>query len=74
MISKEIEASNSDKKFGETIGLYQDSVVMGSYFDYESFNAGETVKPTAGLLHRRALQPHLRKKVLGKRSYISNRD
>jgi adenylate cyclase len=45
MISKEIEASNSDKKFGETIGLYQDSVVMGSYFDYESFNAGETVNP-----------------------------
>ncbi|MDZ4085061.1 MAG: adenylate/guanylate cyclase domain-containing protein, partial [Bdellovibrionales bacterium] len=45
MISKEIDASNSDKKFGETIGLYQDSVVMGSYFDYESFNAGETVNP-----------------------------
>ncbi|MBN8541639.1 MAG: adenylate/guanylate cyclase domain-containing protein [Deltaproteobacteria bacterium] len=45
MISKEIEASNSDKKFGETIGLYQDSVVMGSYFDYESFNAGETANP-----------------------------
>lgn len=45
MISKEIEASNSDKKFGETIGLYQDSVVMGSYFDYESFNAGEAVNP-----------------------------
>ncbi len=45
MVSKEIEASNSDKKFGETIGLYQDSVVMGSYFDYESFNAGETANP-----------------------------
>jgi adenylate cyclase len=45
MISKELEASNSDKKFGETIGLYQDSVVMGSYFDYESFNAGEIANP-----------------------------
>lgn len=45
LLSKEIEASNSDKKFGETIGLYQDSVVMGSYFDYESFNAGETTNP-----------------------------
>lgn len=45
LIDKEIEANNSDKKLASTVGLYQDAVVMGTYYDTESHNLGEAPNP-----------------------------
>ena len=40
LLDREIEANNSDKKFASTVGLYQDAVVMGTYYDTESQTIG----------------------------------
>lgn len=40
LIEREIEAGNSDKKLASTVGLYQDAVVMGTYYDNESYDVG----------------------------------
>lgn len=40
LIDKEIVANNSDQKLADTVGLYQDAVVMGTYFDYENRDVG----------------------------------
>lgn len=45
LISSKIRVSNSDKNLSETIDLYSENVVMGSYFDIESYNVGETLNP-----------------------------
>jgi adenylate cyclase len=45
LISGKIRVSNSDKNLAETIDLYSENVVMGSYFDIESYNVGETLNP-----------------------------
>lgn len=45
LISSKIRVSNSDKNLAETIDLYSDNVVMGSYFDIESYNVGESLNP-----------------------------
>ncbi len=45
LLDKEIEANNSDKKFASTVGLYNDAVVMGTYYDTETHNVGEALNP-----------------------------
>lgn len=45
LLDKEIEAGNSDKKLASTVGLYQDAVVMGTYYDTESIDAGQVPNP-----------------------------
>lgn len=44
-LDRQIEANNSDKKFASTVGLYQDAVVMGTYYDTESYDAGRALNP-----------------------------
>jgi class 3 adenylate cyclase/CHASE2 domain-containing sensor protein len=45
LLDKEIEAGNSDKKLASTVGLYQDAVVMGTYYDTESHDNGVELNP-----------------------------
>ncbi len=45
LIDKEMAANNSDQKFADTLGLYQDAVVMGTYFDLESYDVGVSLNP-----------------------------
>lgn len=45
LLDKEIEAGNSDKKLASTVGLYQDAVVMGTYYDTEAREVGVTLNP-----------------------------
>lgn len=45
LLDREIEASNSDKKFASTVGLYQDAVVMGTYYDTETNTLGVKANP-----------------------------
>ena len=40
LLDREIETNNSDKKFASTVGLYQDAVVMGTYYDTETSTVG----------------------------------
>jgi len=45
LIDREIQAGNSDKKLAGTVGLYQDAVVMGTYYDNESYDVGVRLNP-----------------------------
>lgn len=45
LIESEIQAGNSDKKLASTVGLYQDAVVMGTYYDTESYDVGVRLNP-----------------------------
>jgi adenylate cyclase len=45
IIASKIRASNTDKNFAETIDLYSENIVMGSYFEYESHAVNEALNP-----------------------------
>lgn len=44
-LDHQIEAHNSDGKLASTVGLYQDAVVMGTYYDTEAHDVGRSLNP-----------------------------
>ncbi|MDX9731662.1 MAG: CHASE2 domain-containing protein, partial [Bdellovibrionales bacterium] len=45
LFDREIAANNYDRILASTVGLYNDSVIMGAYFDTESFEVGAKTNP-----------------------------